>query len=66
MELIMATKLKVRKECYGQSVHFDYEGSSKNVYLDDETPQEQLQMVSFLGIDVFEKDEKVKEVKESK
>jgi len=51
-------KLTVREECLGQRVHFDYDGSSKNVLLSKNTPQKELEMVKFVGVDVFEKPEK--------
>lgn len=54
----MAAKLKVRKDQIGNTVHFNYNGHCHSVYLDDATPQEQLQMVQFVGVDVFEKPEK--------
>ena len=50
----MAANLKVRKDQIGNLVLFDYAGASRCVYLDENTPQEQLLLVQFVGIDVFE------------
>jgi hypothetical protein len=55
MELIMAAKLTIRKECLESEVHFSYNNHSYAVKLSDAS-QEQLQMIKEVGVDVFETD----------
>lgn len=50
----MAGKLKVRKDQIGNTVHFDYCGSSRSILLTEDTSQKELEIVQFVGIDVFE------------
>ena len=58
----MAAKLTVRKEHLESEVHYQWNGSSYKAVLKD-APQEQLIILKELGLDIFEKEEKVKEVK---
>jgi hypothetical protein len=59
MDVIMAEKLKVRKECLEHEIHFDYHGTSIKVVLKD-AAADHLAILKELGVDVFEKPEKEK------
>ena len=53
-------KLIIRKECLESEVYFTHNNSSHKVVLKNAT-QEELKMVQFVGVDVFEKPEEKKE-----